>query len=109
METHTHRPDVDPRWFWDFDFAKIDWQRNYKTIIARIIERGDNADWQEITRFYGEEKIVNALKNEIVFLPEYSIEDVCKYYRLKPEDLLCSTPRHLIRSGFNFKSGDHPM
>ncbi len=91
IPTHIDRPNVDPRWFWDFDFGKIDWRKSYKTIIARIIERGDDNDWQEITRFYGEEKIVNALRNEIVFLPDYSIGDVCKYYHLNPEDLLCYT------------------
>ncbi len=85
------RPNVDRRWFWDFDFDKIEWQKSHKTIIARIIERGDKTEWQEITRFYGLDKVLNALKNEIVFLPEYSIEDVCDYYHLKKEDLLCYT------------------
>lgn len=101
IPTYIDRPNVDPRWFWDFDFGKIDWRKGYKTIIARIIERGDKTDWLEITRFYGEEKIVNALKTEIVFLPDYSIGDVCNYYNLKAEDLLCfsrkqSTPQHWI-------------
>jgi len=85
------KPSVDPRWFWDFDFAKIDWLKSYKTIIARIIERGDKSEWQEIVRFYGRDKVIDALKNEIVFLPDYSIEDVCTYFDLKREDLLCFT------------------
>ncbi len=83
------KPNVDPRWFWDFDVAKIDWCKSYKTIIARIIERGDESEWQELMRFYGRDKVVNALKNEIVFLPDYSIDDVCKYFNLKREHLLC--------------------
>ena len=85
------KPNVDPRWFWDFDFAKIEWRKSYKTIIARIIERGDKSEWQEIVRFYGKPEVIAALKNEIVFLPDYSIEDVCTYFDLKKEELLCYT------------------
>ena len=93
------RPDVDLRWFWDFDVTKIDWRKSHRTIIARIIERGTSTEWQELLRFYGHDKVINALKNEIVFLPDYSIPDVCKYFNLKREDLLCYT-RKQSRPGY---------
>jgi len=64
-------------------------RKSYKTIIARIIERGTTLERQELLKFYGRDRVVNALKNEIVFLPDYSIQDVCKYFDLNREDLLC--------------------
>ncbi|HZY82096.1 MAG TPA: hypothetical protein VFE50_21375 [Cyclobacteriaceae bacterium] len=93
METHAHqnRPNVDLRWFWDFEVSKIDWRKSYKTIISRIIERGSPSEWKELTKFYGEDKVVNAIKNEITFIPEYILQDVCNYFHLKKEDLLCYT------------------
>lgn len=33
-------PDFDRVFFWDFDIEAMDFRKAYKTIIARIIERG---------------------------------------------------------------------
>lgn len=86
---NSDKPRLDARWFWDFAYDKIDWQKSYMTVIARIIERGDESDLRELERFYGKVKIVNALKNAIVFLPDYAIEDACNRYSLRKEELLC--------------------
>jgi uncharacterized protein DUF6922 len=51
--------------FWDFDYEKINWQASYRTIIERVVERGNPEDWQELIHFYGKEKIIATLKNEI--------------------------------------------
>jgi hypothetical protein len=75
--------------FWDFDYEKINWQASYRTIIERVLERGAKDDWQELIHFYGKEKIIDALKNEIKYLPDYAIKNVCKYFKLKKEELAC--------------------
>jgi uncharacterized protein DUF6922 len=75
--------------FWDFDYEKINWQASYRTIIERVIERGVKDDWQELVHFYGKKMITEALKNEIKYLPDYAIENVCKYFKLKKEELAC--------------------
>jgi hypothetical protein len=43
--------------FWDTDINKIDWEKQYKAIIQRVFERGNNEEKSEILRFYGNEKI----------------------------------------------------
>jgi hypothetical protein len=40
-------------------------------------------------RYYGKAFVSNAIKNEIVFLADYAIEEVCVYFSLSPEELLC--------------------
>ena len=87
------KPDFARKWFWDLDYEKIDWQASYKTVIARIIERGKEQQWQELVRFYGLQKVVDTLKNEIVFLPDYSIEEACTYFPIKKEEMLCYTKK----------------
>jgi hypothetical protein len=47
----------------DMDYARIDWQGSYKTIIARMIERGKEKEWDELVRFYGRDKVRHALKD----------------------------------------------
>lgn len=48
--------------FWDTDIKNIDWERQYRAVIQRVFERGNKADKEEITRFYGIEKVKQALE-----------------------------------------------
>jgi plasmid maintenance system antidote protein VapI len=43
--------------FWDTDINKIDWKKQYKAIIQRVFERGNDDEKREILRFYGKDKI----------------------------------------------------
>lgn len=47
--------------FWDTDSTKIDWSKQYKAVIQRVFERGNDIEREEIIRFYGQEKIKKAL------------------------------------------------
>lgn len=55
--------------FWDTDIEGIDWQRQYRAVIQRIFERGKESDKKEITRFYGPEKIKQALEASSTRVP----------------------------------------
>ena len=49
--------------FWDTRMETIDWQRQYKAIIKRIFERGNQQEKDEIIRYYGQGK-VDAVMNK---------------------------------------------
>lgn len=89
------RPDLPKVLFWDFDFDKIDWNRSYKTVIERVLDKGTPLDWKEMIEFYGKENVVNALKRDITFLTDMTIEAVCKYFQLSKEELKCYTKKQL--------------
>ncbi len=83
-------PNLHPKFFWDFRFDKIDWDGGYKMVIARIIERGGQDEIDEIVRFYGREKVITAVRDEIYFLPNYAIENALKFFpELKKEEMYC--------------------
>lgn len=48
--------------FWDTDINKIDWDRQYRAVIQRVFERENEEEKEEITRFYGTDKINQALE-----------------------------------------------
>lgn len=50
--------------FWDTKIEMIDWTRQYKAVINRIFERGNNEEKNEMIRFYGEEMVINARDSE---------------------------------------------
>lgn len=49
--------------FWDTDISLIDWNRQYKAVINRVFERGNEEERNEAIRFYGKEKIESTLKS----------------------------------------------
>ncbi|MDP3446412.1 MAG: helix-turn-helix domain-containing protein [Ignavibacteria bacterium] len=51
--------------FWDTDINNIDWQKQYKAVIRRVFERGNEKEKSEITRFYGLQKVKSAVSTII--------------------------------------------
>lgn len=83
------RPNLHRRFFWEYRYDDIDWQKGYTIIIERIIERGGDEEYLEIIRYYGLEKVIHALLHEIGYMHDYAIDRACKYFDLKKEDMFC--------------------
>ncbi len=49
--------------FWDTTIDKIDWHKNKKAIIKRILERGNETEINEIISFYGKKNISIEIKS----------------------------------------------
>ena len=88
-------PVLDKGLFWDWQYDAIDWQLSYRSIIERVLERGTKAEWEEIIRFYGSPIITKALKEEIKFLPDHTIEQVSNYFNIRKEDMACYVRKQL--------------
>lgn len=43
--------------FWDTRIENIDWDHQKTAVIKRVFERGNDQEKEEITRFYGKDKI----------------------------------------------------
>ena len=91
MKTSTKPiPNLHPKFFWEFRFDEINWLEAYQMVIGRIVERGSQDEIDEIIRFYGHEKVIKAIRDEIYFLPDYAIEDALKFFpELKKEEMYC--------------------
>ena len=48
--------------FWDTTFDKIDWEKNKRSIIKRVFQRGNEDEKNEIKKFYGQDLINSVLK-----------------------------------------------
>lgn len=83
------KPNLHKRLFWDWRYDEIDWQKGYRSIIARVIERGTKEEWEEMIRFYGKPAIITALKEEIKFLPDYIMDEVSSYFNIPKEEMAC--------------------
>lgn len=83
-------PNLPPQLFWDTDIDALNWNDAYISVIARIVERGDQSEIDEIIRFYSHDKVVTAIRDEIYFLPNYAIDRALKFFpELKKEEMYC--------------------
>jgi hypothetical protein len=57
------KPILNKRIFWDVQFENLDYDARYSFIIQRVFERGDVNDIRQVRRYYGDEKIAQALLN----------------------------------------------
>ncbi|MGF7233324.1 DUF6922 domain-containing protein [Arachidicoccus sp.] len=89
MQHNVAIPGFKKRLFWEYNYDKIDWQKSFVSVIGRVIERGTHEEWDILTRFYGRQLVTDIIKTKIKSLPDEIMEDVCIYFTLNKEDLLC--------------------
>jgi len=51
------KPDLPRHLFWDFRYDGVEWRKEYLTVIARVIERGNLQEWAEMIRFIVNQKL----------------------------------------------------
>lgn len=56
------RPDIADALLWEYDLSTFHWDRSYKIVIERVLERGNLHEWREIVSFYGKEKILETIE-----------------------------------------------
>ncbi len=57
-----NRPDISDSLLWEYDLNTFHWDRSYKIVIERVLERGNLKEWREIVTFYGKEKILQSIE-----------------------------------------------
>ena len=60
-------PPIIRRLFWDMDAQKLDIRAHAKTIIERVLNDGNLADWRWLVSTYGNGKIQSALAEKSPF------------------------------------------
>ena len=55
------KPELNKQIFWDTDFDKIDYDKSGQSVIERVFDRGDIEDIRQVRRYYGDEKVIEAL------------------------------------------------
>jgi len=50
-----------PALFWDTKMESINWEKQNRAVIKRVFERGNELEKQEISRFYGQNRINEVL------------------------------------------------
>lgn len=63
MNSSKHKPVFNRRIFWDVNFEALDYEKKASFVIERVFERGDVDDIRQCRRYYGDERVSEALLN----------------------------------------------
>ena len=88
------KPVFHPRIFWDVDFTKLDYDAKANFIIERVFERGDVDDIRQCRRYYGDEKIIDALTHA-KYLPLHTTYFVSALFEKPLQEFRCYILRQL--------------
>jgi hypothetical protein len=55
------KPDIPQYLLWEYDLETFNFDRSYKIVIERVLERGNLQQWQMIFEYYGESKILETI------------------------------------------------
>jgi hypothetical protein len=92
----TGKPILSKQAFWDVDMEKIDYQKNARHVVEKVIERGSAKDFKNLINYYGFEG-VKQLALQALSLSPVSIHFCCTQFELNPTQFKCYEKRHLNR------------
>jgi len=95
------KPNLSRQAFWDVDMEKIDYEKNARFVVEKVIDRGTHKDFLNILNFYGFRK-VKELALQANWLSDVSINFCCTLFDVNPNDFKCYEKKQLNRQHWNF-------
>jgi hypothetical protein len=57
------KPDIiNTALLWEYDLDTFNYDRSYKIVIERVLERGNLDQWKEMVNYYSREKILETIE-----------------------------------------------
>jgi len=88
------KPIFEKRIFWDVNFEQIDYDAKANFVIERVFERGDVEDIRQCRRYYGDEKVTEALL-KAKYLPLHTTYFVSAIFNIPIDNFRCYKLRQL--------------
>ena len=88
------KPILSKQAFWDVDMDSIDYEKNARYVIEKVIDRGSFEDFIALKKFYGD----NRIKKEIVnakWIGDKEMYFCCAVFNLEPTDFKCYMKKQL--------------
>ncbi len=87
--------------FWDIDLTSLDFKKNARFIIQRVIQKGSLNEWRSIKEFYG----IDFIKQEILMMRNLDIKTLqffSTYFGIDKINFRCSSIQQSTHQHFNF-------
>ncbi|GAB3569972.1 hypothetical protein GCM10027578_25420 [Spirosoma luteolum] len=94
-------PDLSGTAFWDVDMKSLDYERNARFVIEKVMNYGLWADIVALLRFYGRER-VKAEVVQVAYLKKKTLSFCCAIFDLTPDQFRCYTRQQSNPTPWNY-------
>ena len=57
------KPDIiNTALLWEYDLDTFNYDKSYKIVIERVLERGNLTQWREMVKYYSQQKILETIE-----------------------------------------------
>lgn len=95
------KPKLNKALFWDTDYKNIDYNKNARFVIDRVLSRGNIQDWRELKKFYGFERIKKEVIN-IRYTDKITFNFCHTVFNIPKEKFRCYNTEPSIRQLWNY-------
>jgi hypothetical protein len=53
---------INPALLWEYDLTTFNYEKSYKIVIERVLQRGNLMEWREMVSLYSEEQILEVIE-----------------------------------------------
>jgi len=92
MSETVARPNISRRVFWDVDFETLDYEKDRRFIIDKVMNHGLWDDFVAVMRYYGKDVVRHEIV-QVPYLKKEVLNFLCFYLELQPSDFKCYTKR----------------
>lgn len=92
---------LSPTAFWDVDMQTLDYAKNDRFIIEKVMNYGLWTDIVEIIRVYGRERVKEAVMHA-PYLKKKTLSFCCVIFELTPSQFRCYTRQQLNPTPWNY-------
>jgi len=92
---------LSPHLFWDVDREKVDFNKNKKWLVQRVLEYGLLEDWLLLYKYYGIDEIAQ-IAVQLKDIDNKTMSFISVLSKIPKEKFLCYTTRQLTPKHWNF-------
>jgi hypothetical protein len=94
-------PNFNKNLFWDVNSSEIDFTKNARFVIQRILTRGSLPDWQTLKKFYGL-KFIRHEVTEIRYLDKLTLNFCSQYFNIPLKRFKCYNTSEYYQQLWNY-------
>ena len=91
---------INPQYFWDVDFYKLDSLKSKRLIVERVFTLGTSKEIVQIIEFYGTDIVLNELKN-LQYLDPKTLNYVSLFFNTPLHSFKCYTRKQSMVQHWN--------
>jgi len=91
---------LNPHYFWDVDFSKLDPNKAKRLVVERVIAMGTTKEISALVNYYGKEEVIKVITS-LNYLDPKTLNFVALYFNIPLKSFKCYIRKQLRQQHWN--------